>query len=98
MPDQGSDGNESSRALYGAARCREHRKAPVLEIDEGRRWIDSIEIRPLRGFRTEGPPLEFERFAMTTRTVVSFYNEAPREKDAEGSTSNIGALLAKASG
>jgi len=35
---------------------------------------------------------------MITHTVVSFYNEAPREKDNEGSTSNSGALLAKASG
>ena len=91
-------GNEFSRSLNGAARCGEHRKAPVLEIDEGRTWIDSIEIRPLMGFRREGLPLEFEPFAMTTRTVVSFYKEAPREKDNEGSRSDSGALLAKASG
>jgi len=95
---QGRDGNESSRALYGAARCGEHRKARILELDEGRSWIDAIEIRPLRGLRREGLPLEFERVATTTRTVVWFYNEAPREKDSEGSRSDSRALLAKASG
>jgi hypothetical protein len=98
MPYQRGDGNESSRALYGAARCGEHRIAPGLEIDEARTWLYSVETRSLMGLRGEEFPLAFERFAMITRTVVSFYNEAPREKDTEGSTSNSGALLAKASG
>jgi hypothetical protein len=52
----------------------------------------------LDGLWREEFPLAFEGFAMITRTVVSFYNEAPREKDNEGSTSDSGALLVKASG
>jgi hypothetical protein len=98
MPDHRSDGNESSLALYGAARCGEHREAPALEIDEGRTWLDSVEIRSLCGLRGEEVLLAIERFAMVTPTVVSFYNTAPREKDNEGSTSDSGALLEKASG